>query len=221
MADQVSDTGHYEFVVAKRAALVSRMSPSAKHLAFPKLYARPVMVEETKMLGKVGMPTAPPMPVFAPTAPRLRLPLKPAPAVSSHWGAAKHAAEANRSQIREIIRVCEFWWDVPTGSILAHRRPPRHVRPRHAAMKLIRDLLGIATTAIGWALAKRDHSTVCSGLTRAAEQIETDPGYRARYEAALAELTSTGPAPQIPVPAAHSGSGERPSSHSPARLDAR
>lgn len=180
-------TGHLEHILAKRAAAVSGLSPTAKHLAFPSLYRRPVGEVPYKMLGKVD---APPVPIFAPTAPRPFLPLHPAPVPPQVWGAAKHAAEANRRQIREIIRVCEAKWDVPAGSIVAHIRHDRYVRPRHAAMKLMRDILGLTTTGMGWALDKRDHSTCCAGITRAAERIETDLDYRARYEAALAYLTS-------------------------------
>lgn len=43
----MSGTGHYELIVAKRAALVSNLSPAAKHAHFPKLYGPPVPLPRT------------------------------------------------------------------------------------------------------------------------------------------------------------------------------
>lgn len=209
-------TGHFEYIRDRHTALVSRMSPSAKHLAFPRLYARPLNEAPLKMLGNAEGEITPLKPPILPITPvpnlkRPNIHRPPSVTVNNH-----------RAQITEIIRVCEAKWNAPAGHIVGPWRSNRHIMPRFACVKLIRDLLRLSMPAIGWALGRRDHTSVLSGYARAGILHMTNCDWRARYDAALSELTSTGPAPQPgPVPAAHLGSGVRPSSHFPARMGAR
>lgn len=92
---------------------------------------------------------------------------------------------------RRIIATVARHWECP--DILSPRRADRFARPRFAAMRLIRDRLGLSTTMIGKLLGGRDHTTAISGLKRAAYLHEHDEDWRQRYDAVLAELTESEP----------------------------
>lgn len=213
----MTDTGTYAHVLAKRSAMVSRMSPAARHLAFPKLYARPVVVEEPTMLGKPEAALC--RPLLCSVKPPV-LPITPAPKLKPRWPKStvptKEKVDASRLQIDEIIRVCEARWEISSGSIVtpSHRR--RYTMPRFAAMKLLRELLKLSMPAIGLALGNRDHTTALSGYKRANDLHMTDCDWRARYEAALIDLTSTEPSFPNPLRAdCHRGDRARSAILSP------
>lgn len=92
--------------------------------------------------------------------------------------------------VRRILSVVAGHWNVGVPAILGPGRVNVLARPRFAAMKLIRERLGLSTTAIGFTLGKRDHTTCISGLRRAEYLHDYDADWRQRYDAALAELES-------------------------------
>jgi chromosomal replication initiator protein len=60
-------------------------------------------------------------------------------------------------------------------------------RPRHLAFFLMRDLLGMSTPQIGRIMDK-DHTTVCHGIKRATELLETNQAFREWHGKVLEQL---------------------------------
>jgi hypothetical protein len=94
--------------------------------------------------------------------------------------------------VRAILSVVARHWSVGVPALLGAGRSNRLAHPRFAAMVLIKDRLGLSTPAIGRVLGKRDHTTVVSGLRRAATLIENDPEWARRFALVTAELKSAG-----------------------------
>lgn len=131
----------------------------------------------------------------APPAPRETVKRLPAPvAPRPHQQHARFTAWQNRHGINAVIDACAKHWSVAARALIAPVRFRRIVVPRHAAMKLMADVLHISNPAIGWALGRRDHTTCLSGIKRAGVLLETDPDFAAKYAAALAEVKKGEPA---------------------------
>lgn len=189
--------GIYAEQVAKREAVVARLSPAARHQAFPKLYARPTPGETAyqitvncktgeRVIQGLVLPPAAPVERKPHPRPVVRPPL-PQPIKSGKLGVREMVA-AQREGIQTIILVCARHWNVTPQALTAFGRVRIFARPRQAAMLLMRDLLGLSFPAIGLALGRRDHTTALDGARRAQELLETDAAWGARYHAALAEL---------------------------------
>lgn len=162
MAGIPTDAGQYAHIVAKRAPF-ERLSRAAKHRAFPKLFMAPDVL-------------APPAPRAIPPVPRdvplvgPRLPVPP------------------REASLRIITVVARHWEVDPRAIAAEGRHKGFVLPRQACYLLMRSLLGCSLNRIGKTLGNRDHTTVMDGLRFALRRMDHDVVWRAKYDAALAEL---------------------------------
>jgi chromosomal replication initiation ATPase DnaA len=60
-------------------------------------------------------------------------------------------------------------------------------RPRQLAYYLLRDLLGLSTPDIG-VILDRDHTTICHGLKRAEQLLESNAAFREWHGKVLAQL---------------------------------
>lgn len=185
---RMNGVGYMDLLVARRESAIRGLSDTAKHLAFPSLYRRP----EKDAAVLLAKPLPKSINVIAePTLPKRR--------------PAKQRAEEARVEINRIIAICAWRWQVEPADILCRSREAKYTKPRLAAMKLVRECLKLPTSTVGWAIGRRDHTTVVSGCQRALFWIETNPDYRARYEAAERSISSA-PLSPIGVPL---GSSER------------
>lgn len=158
MAGIPTDAGQYAHILASRAPF-DRLSQAAKHRAFPKLFRAPHLITLVAL--------SPPR--VAPVN-RLRLPIPP------------------REASLRIIAVVARHWEVDPRAIAAEGRHKGFVLPRQACYLLMRSLLGCSLNRIGKTLGNRDHTTVMDGLRFALRRMDHDPVWRAKYDAALAEL---------------------------------
>jgi chromosomal replication initiator protein len=80
-------------------------------------------------------------------------------------------------------------WGVSAEALRSKVRTKTLTIPRQAAMFLCRELLGMHLVSIGEVFGNRDHSTVIHSLDRATEQIQSDPEFQQKLEAAKRDLT--------------------------------
>lgn len=150
-------------LAARRKALAARMSPWALRLAFPETH-RP--------------PSDLPPPVVAikkPEAPKI----EPEAVPAASREIAPHLV---------IVACCALIWDVDAKAIMGGSHKAIYVRPRQAAMVLVRRFLNMSLPRIG-KLLRRDHSTVIHALRIHEIYHEGDAQYRARFDAAQEQLS--------------------------------
>ena len=182
----------------RREALIARMSPATRARVFPALFPKrinpaPKPVREQRRLV-----------LWEPR--RKRMPI------------AEKAYTA-RSNAALIVNTCARHWDVPVNMLYDAARLQLYVLPRRASMALMRDLLGLSLSTIGFILGGRDHTTVLAGLARHEETYEARRDYAARYDAAEAELKGNGATlDTAPADGDVDGSNELPSRASSATL---
>lgn len=147
-------------LAARRKALARRLSPLARRLAFPEMYDHRYTPRQS----------AKPR-IFATAVPASKT----------------QKALAAQPQAIVIVEVCARLWGVPAGQLYDFHRGAVYVRPRQAAMSLMRDLLKLSLPVIG-VILNRDHTTVLTGQRKHWEVYAVKPDYAARYDAAEAEL---------------------------------
>lgn len=155
-------------LMQKRRALAARLSPLARRLAFPEHFDRHVAKR-------------------APVPPKMR-------AVHNDWDTVRRETLRTKAlrvepQATAIVKVCASAWGVPAGQIYDCSRKAIYVRPRQAAMAMMRDILKISLPTIGMIL-NRDHSTVMSGIAKHEWFYETNADYARRFDAALQEANA-------------------------------
>jgi len=182
----------------RREAFIARLSPATRARVFPTLFPQRIN------------------PVPKPAIAQRRLVL---------WEPRRkrmsivEKAYAARSNAALIVNTCARHWDVPVSMLYDVARLQIYVLPRRASMALMRDLLGLSLSTIGFILGHRDHTTVLSGLARHEETYEARRDYAARYDAAEAELKGNGATlDTAPADGDADGSNELPSRASSAIL---
>jgi chromosomal replication initiator protein len=81
-------------------------------------------------------------------------------------------------------------WGVTVDGLKSKTRTKALTTPRQVAMHLVRELLQVQLVEIGNAFGGRDHSTVIHSLERVVEEMDEDPGFRARVERIRGQLAS-------------------------------
>lgn len=99
----------------------------------------------------------------------------------------KGNSPSERETFNRILVAVAKSYEIDLGCLLPPSRLRRHAWPRFACFVLIHQLLEWSLPVTGRAF-KRDHTTILHGLRRAALLHETDEEWRAKYDAALAEL---------------------------------
>lgn len=191
------DIGIVRGLQERREAVVANLSPAAKHANFPKLFPRPapdttpaekaerdkrekVERENSELKAEMIALRA----RLAETEERCRvLAVRGAPKVTT-------TDIVPVASIERIVRIVASHFDVKTEDIRGDARLRPFVRPRQACYRLMTDLLCMSRPSIG-KFFYRDHTTVLSGLQTALRLHDTDPDWRARYDAALEELKGT------------------------------
>ena len=153
-------------LMAKRKALAARLSPFARKLAFPDHYDFSIK-RRTIVKPKIMV-------------------------VGTDWSTDKRVtkydkADAAQANANVIVEVCASTWGVPAGQIYDVPRKAIYVRPRQAAMNLMREMLGLSQPVIGVVL-NRDHTSVLHGLRKHAETYEANRDYARRYDQAQQQL---------------------------------
>lgn len=155
-------------LAARRRALAARMSPLARRIAFPELFRKE--------------------PVAKPRTVTTTL-----PAIDDAWPTKREPLKARVRRLQStgqlVVAVVARHWDVADTLVCAPTKRHVAVRPRRAAMNILREVFGLSLPTIG-GLLYRDHSTVKTGLLRHADDYDLDADYRRRYDAAEAEVRS-------------------------------
>jgi hypothetical protein len=146
----------------RRKSLAARMSPWALRLAFPQAHRPP---------GDL-----PPVVKITKPEPQEQEPV------------AMPAASREIAPHLYIVASCALLWNIDAKAILSGSHKALHVRPRQAAMVLMRRLLRYSLPRIGKML-RRDHTTVMHALRIHEQYYENDDGYRARFDAAQEQLS--------------------------------
>lgn len=71
---------------------------------------------------------------------------------------------------------------VSTRHVLSRQRDEKYVKPRHAAMWLIRAYCDVTLSEVGKAMGGLHHSSVLDGITRCEEMLETDKDFRQKLK---------------------------------------
>lgn len=170
----------------RQEAIAARLSPAARHQAFPNKYARPVPREATK----IGDPTKP-------LRAEIALLKEELASVKRENGRltillrerSRPFEDRVEPSIREVMdEFCRAmnesgrnvdgdpWSDV----ILKTKRSTWNIsRPRHVCMWLVRRICpSPSLPIIGAAFGNKDHTTIMHGCEKAHERMEADPGLR-------------------------------------------
>jgi hypothetical protein len=116
-------------------------------------------------------------------APKVVEPAKVAPVYQAHdagWGSMWHhdlvtmRPRVREVSIKEIQVVVAQHFGVRVKDIIANRRQPDIVRPRHVAMYLARMLTLRSMAEIGNRFGGRDHTTIIHAVKKIEAQCETD-----------------------------------------------
>ncbi len=94
-------------------------------------------------------------------------------------GSAAHTVSQRLSRL-ELLIVSE--WGVPWERIKSKARPNHIVEPRHAAMALAVDCLGLSLQRVGDWIGGRVHGSVANAVRRVRDRSDVDEGFRVRME---------------------------------------
>lgn len=160
-------------LINKRLAFAARLPASVRARVFPAIYGK-----------------TPFQPVAKPadnTSTRYTKRAEPAAVSPVRALPVRERVRAAEREINLVLTICAAHWNVPASMLWDAVRVKIYVRPRHAAMAILKEVLSLSTPTIGYAL-NRDHTTVMHGLIRHDVNYETDRDYAARFDAALAEV---------------------------------
>lgn len=79
-----------------------------------------------------------------------------------------------RLTMKRVQEVVAAHYNINVLHMTSDSREGRHVRPRHVAMYLIREMIGRSTPDIGRTFGGRDHTTVLNALHRVRKCLVTD-----------------------------------------------
>ena len=185
-------------IYLRREAFIARLSPATRARVFPTLFPQRINPAPKPAIAQRRLV------LWEPRRKRMSIAEK---------------AYAARSNAALIVNTCARHWDVRVSMLYDVARLQIYVLPRRAAMALMRDLLGLSLSTIGFILGHRDHTTVLSGLARHEETYEARRDYAARYDAAEKELSGNGATlDTAPADGDVDGSNELPSRASSATL---
>ncbi len=94
----------------------------------------------------------------------------------------------SNQRISSILIAVSLAFNVTRREILSHRRGREHMRARHAAYLLVRDLTDYSFPRIGRAL-NRDHSSVFYGAKRAQRMLVEDGDFASLVQRAREALS--------------------------------
>jgi hypothetical protein len=175
--------GHTDMLVAKRESMVARLSPGARHAAFPKLYARPIPREATVLSDA----TAPLKEEIA------RLRAQNADLERENARLHRTVEEFFQPKVKpvkiEAVLVAFVAAMVAAGRTIndkpyssAHlfsiRRDRLYSDPRLVCMWLCRVLTRDSFPNIAKAIGNRDHTTALHAFRRGPEIVDADPVLR-------------------------------------------
>lgn len=171
--------GIYAEQTAKREALVARLSPAARHQAFPGIYRRPTGEATETQLDPVSKALREENRMLRAENVRLRAKL------AAKVGIAAVGAPTMEAVIFCFIRtLAETEYSTETGRITladlqSNRKSRPYSRPRHVAMWCVRKICRYASLPmIAREFAKSDHTVVKHGCTRIQKKIDSDPFWR-------------------------------------------
>lgn len=93
-----------------------------------------------------------------------------------------------RTSWRDILAATSHVYGVKTVDITSERRTRNVVRPRQAAMYLMRELTPLSLPRIGKVIGDRDHSTISHGISKIAALLKNGDAEMAAEIAAIRKL---------------------------------
>ena len=182
----MDDNGTFNELRAKHDALVSRLSPAARHQAFPDRYVRPIPREAKTVVD----PTQP----FRAEIALLREELAATKRENGRMTILlqelsrpmRHRLEPSiRDVLDEFCRVMNDAgrningepWNMNWLRTKRRMYPVSH--PRHVCMWLVREIcVSLSLPMIGAALGGMDHTSIMHGCKKAQSIMDADPGLR-------------------------------------------
>lgn len=182
----MDDAGTFRQLRAKHDALVSRMSPTARHQAFPQTYARPMPREATKVVD----PTLPFRAEIALLKEELasvkrengRLTILLQESSRPLW---QRVEPPVREVMEEFCRVMNdagrnvagYPWGLDWLRTKRRMHPISH--PRHVCIWLVREICpSLSYPMIGAAFGGKDHTSIMYACQKASGIMDGDPGVR-------------------------------------------
>lgn len=95
--------------------------------------------------------------------------------------------DSKHAEIMEAF--CAALGTITVDDLKSPRRMRPLARPRHVAMKLVKELTGLSSTQLGAAFGNRERCGARHGLRKADIRMAEDPALRAAYDAVFAAFT--------------------------------
>lgn len=182
----MDDAGTFRELRAKHDALVSRLSPTARHQAFPQTYARPIPREATK----VGDPTQPLRAEIALLKEEIasvkrengRLTILLQESSRPLWQRieppVREVMEAFCAAMNDAGRtVAGYPWTLDWLRTKRRIHPISH--PRHVCIWLVSEIChSLSLPMIGAAFGGKDHTSIMYARQKAPGIMNRDPGVR-------------------------------------------
>jgi chromosomal replication initiator protein len=196
--------GIYAEQVAKREAVVARLSPAARHQAFPKLYARPTPTVDPMIAAKAAV--AKEMAALqaqnarqAKTIAKLRETVAAMQSELTLQASAAairtaHQAHDPKLVIAAFLRVYNAGRDdgerhLEVADLQSKSRYRDDAAPRHVCVWLVRQLsTHLSLPAIGKRFGGRDHTTCMHACRRAPHWMLVNPALKAAADQVLREF---------------------------------
>lgn len=173
--------GHYDMLVQRREIAVRGLSPTAKHQAFPTVYAKPVpMPNPLKPLQAEVAWLKARVQRLERENERLRQKAIDDARMKSMEGERKAAASVDQvlTEYLKALKALGFQIHghaLTLEDLRCHRRSRVYIQPRHVAMWLCVRLTGMSLPKLGHALGGRDHTSIMHGRDKALAIMEASP----------------------------------------------
>lgn len=193
--------GHRDMLVAKREGALARLSPMARHQAFPRVYAKPVPLptDTDALRSQVGVLTRAndALRRANDTLRQMNESLKNQ-LDDAHRAPLYVAPPTRRFPASDVINAflellnathSEGW---TADHLKSPDRNRKYIMPRHVCIWLVRSLCGhYSLPQIGKMFGGRDHTTILHAMKRAPFWLEVDPKMKAVADAVLARFDET------------------------------
>ncbi len=179
--------GYARVLQAERAAILANVAP--RHRERLRGWAPPQVQPKTHQI-TVNLKTGEREVSEVDARPKRR---RPAPKLADVGiYVARGLPRIPRQEAFRLIAAVGSEWEVSQHALVSPSRTHRTSRPRFACYWLLAERLRFSLPRIGRLMGNRDHTTVLSGIRRAKDLLESDCGWRAKYEAVVAKLDAAG-----------------------------